>query len=67
MPNPRTRLKGVSVAIVLSIRESRIQGEGPQPERCASSHPAECEGLGILAMSAEYEKLEILSGGRRVR
>ena len=43
------RLEGVSVAIVLGGWESRAQGEGPQPERYASSNPAECEGLGILA------------------
>jgi hypothetical protein len=33
-PNPQMRLKGVSVAIVLGARESRVHGEGPQLIRC---------------------------------
>jgi hypothetical protein len=37
------------VAIVLGARESRVQGEGPQPGRRVRSNPAGCEGLGILA------------------
>src|SRR5882724_3896129 len=43
------RPEGVSVAIVLGARESRVHGEGPQLERWVRSNPAECEGLGILA------------------
>jgi hypothetical protein len=46
---PPMRQKGVSVAIVLRAWENHVQGEGPQLERCASSNPAECQGLGILA------------------
>jgi hypothetical protein len=49
VPNPRMRLEGVSVAIVLGGRESRPHGEGPHRERWVRSNPAECEGLGILA------------------
>jgi hypothetical protein len=47
--NPRMRLTGVSVAIVLGGRESRPQGEGPHRERLVRSNPAGCKGLGILA------------------
>jgi hypothetical protein len=46
---PPMRPKGVSVAIVLRGRESRLHGEGPQLEREVRSNPAECQGLGILA------------------
>jgi hypothetical protein len=49
IPKPPMSGYGVSVALVVGGRESRPQGEGPQLERCASSHPAEYEGLGILA------------------
>jgi hypothetical protein len=49
VPNPRMRLEGVSVAIVLGGRESRPHGEGPHRERWVRSNPAEGEGLGILA------------------
>jgi hypothetical protein len=48
-PNPQMRVKGVSVAIVLGARESRVHGEGPHRERRVRSHPVRCEGLGILA------------------
>ena len=37
--NPRMRVTGVSVAIVLGARESRVHGEGPQLERWVRGHP----------------------------
>jgi hypothetical protein len=46
---PRMRLKGVSVAIVLGVRESRVQGEGPHRERRVRSNPVRCQGVGIRA------------------
>ena len=49
IPNPPRPHAAVSVAIVVSAWESHVQGEGPHRERCASSNPAECKGLGILA------------------
>ena len=42
-------IQGVSVAIVVGARESRVQGEGPQLERWVRSNPADWEGGGILA------------------
>jgi hypothetical protein len=49
IPNPPMPHAAVSVAIVVRAWESHVQGEGPHRERCASSNPAECKGLGILA------------------
>jgi hypothetical protein len=49
VPNPRMRLEGVSVAIVLSAWESHVQGEGPHRERLVRSNPVRCQGMGILA------------------
>ena len=48
IPNPPMPHAAVSVAIVVRAWESHVQGEGPHRERCASSNPAECKGLGIL-------------------
>jgi hypothetical protein len=49
IPNPPMPHAAVSVAIVVRAWESHVPGEGPPRERCASSNPAECKGLGILA------------------
>jgi hypothetical protein len=46
---PPRHWKGVSVAIVLGARESRVHGEGLQLERWVRSNPAGCKGVGILA------------------
>jgi hypothetical protein len=47
--SPAVHHRGVSVAIVLGARESRVQGEGPHLERQVRSNPIGCEGLGSLA------------------
>jgi hypothetical protein len=47
--SPAVNHRGVSVAIVLGARESRVQGEGPHLERQVRSNPIGCEGLGSLA------------------
>jgi hypothetical protein len=49
LPQPPRPQAAVSVAIVVSAWESHVQGEGPPRERCASSNPAEGQGVGILA------------------
>jgi hypothetical protein len=64
---PPMRLQGVSVAIVVRARESRVHGAGPQLERGLNVRPWRMLRRGILSDVGRKDRGETLSGGRRVR
>ena len=56
------RLEGVSVAIVVRVRESRIQGEGPHRERRQVANTLNAKAWGPSPMSAEHERQKTSHG-----